>query len=258
MLTDACQIRRITDPADPAIQGFGRLQDATYADPDLLIPPSLFPTMVRNQGTDRCNFLVVAEAEGEVIGGMLFHYLPAPNTGFGSFIAVTPAARGRGVARSLHTTSFEMMEAEAGRTVHAMFIDVVAPERMSAAEAEQEAQIGSDPLARRHIFHRLGFRKVEVPYFQPPDEPGGEPITSMDLLCCPRTPADAIPSDWVVGTMLAYWTPWFGRPRAEEYAAELRRLCGRDVVDLSAAAPAGLPSPGGTPQAADERWSSCP
>lgn len=192
--------------------------------------------MIAHQGGDRRNFLLVAEAEGQVVGGSLFHYLPESNTGFGSYMAVAPAFRGRGVARALHEARFAALDAEAGEQVFAIFIDVIAPERMTGAEREQERRVGADPLARRQVFDRLGFGKVDVAYFQPPDVPGGEPITSMDLLCCPRAPASAVPADWVAGTMLAYWTPWFGRQRAEGYAAELRRMCGSTMVRLLGAA----------------------
>ncbi|MFZ5815251.1 MAG: GNAT family N-acetyltransferase [Bacillota bacterium] len=228
------RIRRVTDPADPAIAAFGELQERVYADPDLLIPPQYLPVMLARQSADRLNLMLVAELQGRVVGGVVFHCFPPVRTGFSSFMAVAPEERGRGLARRLHEARFAALDAAAGERgpVHGLFIDVVAPERLSPVELEQERAVGSDPVARRAIFHRLGFRRVDVAYFQPAEGSGGEPITSMDLLYCPREGAEWVETELVVGTMQAYWTPWLGRAAAERNAAELRRRCGGERVRL--------------------------
>lgn len=232
------RIRAITSPDDPAIQAFGRLQERVYADPDMLIPPEIFPVMLTRQGTERRNLMLVAEAGGEVVGGALFHYISRVNTGFSSFLAVAPEARGLGLARQLHQARFAALDEAAGARapVHGVFIDVVAPERLIAEEVERERAVGMDPAERRQIFHRLGFRKVDVAYEQPAEGSGGEAVTNMDLLYCPRQEADTVATDLVVGTMQAYWTPWLGRAAANSNAAKLRRRCGGEVVRLRPAA----------------------
>lgn len=226
-------IRALTDPADPAIAGFGRLQGQTYPEPDMLIPPRALPGLITHQTPERRNLMLVAEAAGTVVGGTVFHYFTGPNTGFSSFMAVAPGARGLGLARRLHAARLAALDAAAGAQapVHGLFIDVVAPERLTAAELAREKAVGADPVARRRVFHRLGFRRVDVAYYQPPDARGGAPITSMDLLYCPRVPADRVATALVAGTMHAYWAPWLGRA-ADLHAAELRRRCGGDHVAL--------------------------
>jgi len=237
---DLCTLalRQIKDPADPGIAAFGRLQERVYADSDLLIPPHVLPYMLARQSPHRANLMLVAQQGAEVVGGTIFHYFPAVNTGFSSFLAVAPEVRGCGLARRLHEARFALLDQTAGpqAPVNGLFIDVVAPERLSAEEWEQEREVGSDPAMRRRIFHRLGFRRVDVAYYQPPEGSGGEAITSMDLLYCPRTEAHAVRTDLVAGTMEVYWTDWLGRKVAAEHAAELRRRCGGEWVAL---APAG-------------------
>lgn len=225
-------IRRVADPRDPALAAFGSLQERTFADPELLIPPEVLPGMLARRSTQRRNYMLVAEQGEVVVGGAIFHYFPGVNTGFSSFLAVAPEVRGQGVARRLHEARFALLDEEAGRSVAGLFIDVLAPERMSPAEVAAEQAVGADPLLRRRIFDRLGFRKVDVAYYQPPDEPGAEPITTMDLLCCPRTPAEWVAAELVAATMHAYWTPWLGREAADTHAAQLRRRCGGDRVRL--------------------------
>jgi GNAT superfamily N-acetyltransferase len=242
------QIRAVTDPTDPAIAAFGALQERVYADPDLLIPPEHFPAMLARQSGERRNLMLVAETGGSVVGGALFHYLARVNAGFSSFLATAPEVRGQGVARLLHAARFDLLDAAAGAQapVAGVFIDVVAPERLTPEEWERERAAGIDPVDRRRIFHRLGFRKVDVAYFQPAEGSGGEAITSMDLLFCPRQEAEWVAADLVVGTMLAYWTPWLGKAAAERNAVELRRRCGGARVALIVSQgtfPPGRPGP---------------
>lgn len=241
MSPSAVKVRRVADPADPAIPAFGRIQERTYPDPGSLIPPAYFPRMLTSRLPERRNLMVVAEDRaGDVVGGSVFHYFPGPNTGFSSFMAVAPEVRGRGVARAIHDARLVALDEEAGpeAPVHGIFIDVVAPERLTARELEQERRVGADPIARRTIFQRLGFRRVKAVYHQPVGGPGGGPVTNMDLLYCPRTPTDLVPADLVVETMRAYWLRWLGPELSERSARELRERCGGEWVRLL---PADLP-----------------
>jgi GNAT superfamily N-acetyltransferase len=233
----AILIRPVTSAEDPAIVAFGALQERAYADPDLLIPPEVLPDMLARQTRERRNLMLVAEQDGTVVGGTVFHYFRGTNTGFSSFLAVAPELRGQGLARRIHEARFAALDEAAvpQAPVHGLFIDVVAPERLSQEELARERAFGLDPMDRRRIFQRLGFRKVDVAYYQPPDGYGGEMVTTMDLLYCPREPADWVTTDLVVGTMHAYWTPWLGRKAAGTHGAELRRRCGGERVALLSA-----------------------
>lgn len=227
------RIRRVVDPADPAIAAFGRLQESYYPEPDLLIPPVALPRMISNQGTQRYNFLLVAEMNGVVVGGTVFHLLVRPNSGFSSFLVVSPASRGRGIARALHEARLSELDAQAGTPVAGLFIDTVAPERLTLDQWQKEWAAGFDPVLRRSVFHQLGFRKVDVAYYQPPPRPGQEPITSLDLLYCPRTSGqEFVAADLIVETMHAYWLPWLGKATADEHAVALRKLCRGPMVRL--------------------------
>ncbi len=236
-------LRPVTDPADPAIAAFGRLQENAYFEPDMLIPAQYIGQMLGEVG-GRHNFLLVAEEDGTLLGGTLFHYLAPPGTGFSSFMAVDREARGRGIARQLHEERFRLLDAAAGgavpggtvpgRTVPGVFIDVVNPARLSAEELVREKAVGSDPTARRRAFAKLGFLQVDLRYEQPVGGRGGGPVTNMDLLFCPHEPGlDRLPVQLVADTMRAYWTSWMGPQRAAKYAAELAaRADGREEVAL--------------------------
>lgn len=226
-------IRRVTDPDDPAILAFGALQDRIYFEPEMLIPARYIGHLLRDGGEARQNVLLLAEEDGELLGGTLFHYLPDAGTGFSSFLGVDPSARGRGVARQLHTARWQALQDVSLGRCRALFIDVVNPERESAGQREQEQRAGSDATARRLRFHALGFRTVDLAYEQPvggdhPELEGGGPVTDMDLLTyIPEHPGtdlhpDTISAALVGATMRAYWTPWLGQDQAGRAALKLQ------------------------------------
>jgi GNAT superfamily N-acetyltransferase len=228
-------VRQVTDPRDPAIAGFGRMQRAAYFAPETLIPADYVPQMIVDGGHtgSRRNFLVVAEMNERVVGGTLFHWLAEAGSGFSSFMGVDRELRGRGIARRMHQERFRVLDEAAGGRAPGVFIDVVNPTRMSKRELERERRVGSDPWDRRRVFARLGFGQVDIRYEQPVGGPSGGPVTVLDLLYCPRDPADWVPTALVVATMEAYWSPWLGKMAARHHAQELEaRAAGRAMLAL--------------------------
>ena len=222
---EGVNIRRVTDPADPAIAAFGRLQDQVYFEPEMLIPARYISQLIGQRGA-RQNVLLLAEEDGQLLGGSFFHFFPESGTGFSSFLGVDRTARGRGVARQLHNARWQALQEVSNGECRALFIDVVNPLRESAGQREQERQAGSDATQRRQSFHALGFRTVDLAYEQPvggdnPELEGGGPVSDMDLLVyLPSTPP-TLPVSLVSATMRAYWTPWLGPQRAEQAALKL-------------------------------------
>jgi len=232
------RVRAIGGPDDPAIHAFGELQARAYFDPDMLIPAAYVGRILTVQTAERRNFLLVAEHDGRVIGGTLFHAFPLVGTGFSSFMATAPDVRGRGVARVLHDARFRTLDDAAGGRVTGVFIDVVNPGRLTPDELARERAVGSDPVARRRVFARLGFRQVGVRYEQPVGGENGGPVTNMDLLYCPRDPAVSVPVRLVADTMRAYWRDWLGAARTEQAARALEARAG-GATELSLLTPEG-------------------
>jgi GNAT superfamily N-acetyltransferase len=231
-------VREVTDSRDPTIRDFGRMQDAAYFAPETLIPGQYISRLLAAQSEARRNFLLVAELDGRVIGGTVFHWLAEASSGFSSFMGIERGLRGRGIARRLHEERFRVLDRAAGGYAPGVFIDVVNPTRMSAAELEREREVGSDPFDRRRVFEHLGFRQVAIRYEQPVGGPNGGPVTVLDLLFCPHEPAHSVATAFVVATMRAYWTPWMGAARADGHARELeQRAQGRAELALISPVP---------------------
>jgi len=234
-------LREVVDPDDAAIAEFGAMQRAAYFAPETLIPSEYIGRMLAQPGDGyaRHDHLVVAESDGHLVAGTVFHWLASAGVGFSSFMGVKQAFRGHGIARKLHQERFRVLDRDAGGRAPGVFIDVVNPTRLSAADLEREHQAGSDPWQRRKIFEHLGFRQVDIRYEQPVGGPGGGPVTNLDLLFCPRDPTDSIPTALVIATMRAYWTGWLGATRATHYAAELgARASGATLLRLVSPVPA--------------------
>jgi GNAT superfamily N-acetyltransferase len=217
------EIRRITNPIDPAVTAFVNMQNSVYFDPDALIPAGAIRMMLSIPMTGRRNFLIVVEENGKLLGGVIFHYLKKPNVGFSSFMGTSLEARGKGLGRKLHEARFAALDEAAGGKVEGVFLDSVAPERLTQEELGAERRVGSDPVVRRDVFQHLGFRKVAIRYEQPVGGSDGGPVTNMDLLFCPRESVDAIPTNLVVETMQGYWLPWLGPMAARHHAKMLKR-----------------------------------
>ncbi|GAA5533514.1 GNAT family N-acetyltransferase [Deinococcus aluminii] len=222
-------VRRVTDPHDPALAAFGQIQEESYYAPDMLIPPSVFPHLVAGggRGPREDRLLVAEDGAGRVLGGTVFHLLP--QAAFSSFLAVAPEARGRGIGHALHAARLEEVRA---RGLAGLFADSVFAGRQDAADREAEARTGTDPLARRRALHGLGYRTVDVPYWQPVGGPNGGPLTDLDLLYHPLDGADSVPTPLVADTLRAYWTAWLGQNRARREAEALAERAGQDILPL--------------------------
>jgi GNAT superfamily N-acetyltransferase len=218
-------VREVTDPNDPAIAGFGSMQNAAYFAPETLIPAQYIPRLLEGETGTRRNFLVVAELDGRVVGGALFHWLAEAGSGFSSFLGVARDHRHHGIARRLHEARFSVLDRASDGRVAGVFIDVVNPTRLSVAELDRERRAGSDPWDRRRTFEHLGFKQVDIRYEQPVGGPNGGPVTILDLLFYPRSPSDTVPTSLVVATMRAYWSPWLGAS-AVRHANELESRAG--------------------------------
>lgn len=221
-------VRQITSPDDPALAAFGQIQDRSYPDPDSLIPPGAFPHLLASQRSGRRNRIVVAEgAHGQVLGGSVYHLLP--QAAFSSFVAVAPESRGLGVGRALHAARLEDVR---GAGLAGLFADSVFAGRQNARAQAAEARIGPGAVARRRALHALGYRTVDVPYWQPVGGPDGGPVKDLDLLYHPLEPQGSVPTLLVTATLQSYWEGWLGQPRAQHEAQALAARAGTARLGL--------------------------
>ncbi|ACO47885.1 GNAT family N-acetyltransferase [Deinococcus deserti] len=222
-------VRRVTESSDPALLAFGQIQQRSYYAPEMLIPPAAFPRLVSSgrRGERRDRILVAESGAGKVLGGTVYHLLP--EAAFSSFLAVAPEVRGQGISRALHAARLGEVR-DAG--LSGLFADSVYAGRQSAADRAAETRAGTDPVARRRALHALGYRTVDVPYWQPVGGPDGGPLTDLDLLYQPLNGASSVETALVTATLRHYWGAWLGAERAAREAQALSERAGTDTLRL--------------------------
>lgn len=238
------QITDVVDPQDSDLQAFSHLMRSTFADPNLVLSTAQLNRMMdERHGADRRLHLLLARAGSTVLGGSLFSYVPATNCGFSEYIVLSPAARGRGLARRIFAHRLAILRAEAqdcGRPGPAgLFVEVANPGRVSAQLKDAERRLGVDTAVRWQIMHHFGFRRVEVPYSPPPGP--GDLVLYLDLLFLPLDPAVAaagrLSAQQILDTLAPIWRSWAPATYAG-YLAELGRVMGDGPLTLSAMVPA--------------------
>ena len=218
-------MKEITDPADPRLPGLAALLSGTFADPNTVLGLDRIREFLQANPADgpRRFCVLVAEHNASLVGATIFSYVVRSNCGFSEYIVVDPAHRGRRLGRRLFDARRAVLDAEALRrghhACHGVFIEVDSPTRTPPELAKAERQTALDVWQRLRIFDHLGFRRVDVPYVQPPLAADKHAIDYLDLLFAPwASEPHRIPSEWVFDTLEAIWSAWSPRTCASHLA----------------------------------------
>ena len=232
-------LTEITDAADPRLPRLAALLSRTFPDPNTVLGLERIQEFLQANRADgaRRFCVLVAEHNASIVGATIFSYVTGSNCGFSEYIVVDPAHRGLGLGRQLFDARKAVLDAEALRRgtarCHGVFIEVDSPTRTPPDLAQAERETAVDAWQRLRIFDHLGFRRVEVPYVQPPLAPDKQAIDYLDLLFAPWA-SDSwwIPSEWVFDTVEAIWSAWSPRTCASHLARLRSAVRGRRVALL--------------------------
>jgi GNAT superfamily N-acetyltransferase len=221
------ELRRLTDAHDPDLHAMAALMHAVFPDQNTVLGLDRLQEFVGQRTSDRVFNAVVAKEAGEVVGCVVFSYVPASNCGFSEYIAVAGNVRGGGLGRYLFDARRNLLDEQAGaagqRACSGLFIEADNPLRVPAALMEQERETAIDTRERLRIFAHLGFKRVDVAYVQPPLGPGKQAVIYLDLLFAPWATVGELQSidpTWVTGTVEPIWRSW----SPDTFAAELSKL----------------------------------
>jgi GNAT superfamily N-acetyltransferase len=225
-------LKSVVDPFDPDLAALSRLMDMTFADPNIVLGLDRmqeFLSANRPDGPRRFCVLVAKDAE-QVVGGCVFSHVASSNCGFSEYMLTDRSLRGQGIGRLLFDARKTILDAEAARlglgACNGVFIEVEHPDRSPADFAVAERETALEGWERLRIFDHLGFRRVEVPYVQPPLAEDKHPIEYLDLLFASWNPSTSehIPAAWVLDTVDAIWTAWTPRTAAGHLETLKRRV----------------------------------
>jgi GNAT superfamily N-acetyltransferase len=243
----APRIKQIDSPDDPDLEDLSNLMDVTFADPNIVLGLERMREFLaaNRPGAPRRFCILVATdpaRAGAVVGGSVFSHVPHSNCGFSEYIVADGVARGRGIGRQLFEARKEVLDTEARRfgydACRGLFIEVEHPDRVPADFAAIERETALEGWERLRLFHHLGFRRVQVPYVQPPLAPDKQPIDYMDLLFAPwqaeAASSGRIPTEWIFDTLEAIWSAW-SPDTAATYLDNLKQRVGTLEVSLQPA-----------------------
>ena len=231
----------VTDPADPRLAKLAALLNATFQDPNTVLGLDRIQEFLRANRADgpRRFHVLVAEQNDTIVAGTIFSYVAKSNCGFSEYIVADAAHRGLGLGRDLFNARKAVLDAEAllhgQEHCRGLFIEVDNPERTPPDLVQAERETALDVWQRLRIFAHFDFRRVDVPYVQPPLAAGKQAIDYLDLLFAPwASDAPRIPSEWIFDTVEAIWSAWAPDTFASYLATLRSALRGPDVALLDA------------------------
>ena len=236
-------VREVTDPDDPAIAGFGEMQNAAYFAPETLDPGAVHPSPAG--GADRrAPQLSHRGGDGRAgrgwravsfsgRGGQWLFQLPrggalvSPAWGCAALARGTPAGCWSELLRAASPACSSTWS-----TLRACLLQSSSASARPARTPGIAAAPSSTWASNRWTFATSSPSAART----------AGPVTILDLLFCPRSPsATGTDTSLVVATMRAYWSPWLRRRRrAPREELEVPRQRGhRAGIDLTRTAARG-------------------
>ena len=239
-------VERIESPADPDLEKLSALMNFTFPDPNTVLGLDRMQEFLaaNRPGAARRFCVLVATdpaRDGAVVGGTVFSYVGRSACGFSEYLLVDRPVRGTGLGRVLFDARKKVLDDTARGGGYGgcrgLFIEVDSPLRVPPDFAAIERQTALDAWERLRLFDHLGFRRVDVPYVQPPLARDKQAIDYLDLLYAPwqADAAAAIPSAWVLDTLEAIWSAWTPETAAK-HLARMRRIVRDDMALLTLSA----------------------
>jgi GNAT superfamily N-acetyltransferase len=231
------EIHEVAAGSDPEIHALSRLMIDSLSDPNTVLDEDRLIEFLQRRESARSFHILVAAEAGELVGGVVFSYVTASRCGFSEYLVVRQDRRRAGIGRRLVEARRAVLDRRARALGHecarGVFIEVDNPDRVPVRQEGHTASL--DARTRLRVFDRLGFRRVAMPYVQPPLGPGKQAVYYMDLLFAAWDPdviaSRRIASDWIIDTVGPIWRGW-SPDRCREFLGWLSRRMPGDSVEL--------------------------
>jgi GNAT superfamily N-acetyltransferase len=173
--------------------------------------------------------IVLAELDGEPIGGSVLDYLAEPNAGVIEFLFIGAAHRLKGLGRSLLDETARILERDARAAAAKPLAAIVA--EMNDPFRPGETPDNLDPFERCAMWGRWGFGKLGFPYVQPALSRGQKPVEGLALIARPGDGSDAVDAPWVLSVVGEYmrWAMRIDEPSRNRQYQEMERFLGEYV-----------------------------
>ncbi len=180
--------------------------------------------------------IVVAEADGQPVGGAVSDYLAGPNAGMIEFLFVASGARGSGLGRALLDETIRLLRADARAAGRPPLVAVTA--EMNDPFRRAPTPDNLDPFERAAIWGRWGFSALGMRYVQPALSRGQQPVRNLILIArmLARPATRYVRPAWALDLVAEYlrWAMRIATPRANrEFRAMADALATQARVGLT-------------------------
>jgi GNAT superfamily N-acetyltransferase len=170
--------------------------------------------------------IVLAELDGEPIGGSVFDYLAEPNAGIIEFLFIGAAQRRRGFGKSLLDETARLLERDARAAAAKPLAAIVA--EMNDPFRPGVTPDNLDPFERCVMWGKWGFGKLRFPYVQPALSRRQQPVEGLALIARPAAGSDAVDASWLLSVVGGYmrWAMRIDDPSRNRQYQEMGRFLG--------------------------------
>jgi ribosomal protein S18 acetylase RimI-like enzyme len=175
-----------------------------------------------NEGEDR--HIIHMKNKSSIIGSMIFSYFHKSNAGYIPYIVIDPSYRQKGYARTLFERAMQILEQDAKKLkknlVKYVYLEI--------------DKFGDKIPPSAYLWHRLGFKRINLSYIQPPLNKEKSHSDNLILAVYPLNHDNSfIPSDDVKIFLKEFFTRSFDIPKylIDDYIKEMncrldeKRLC---------------------------------
>jgi hypothetical protein len=177
---DIIHSREGLQKAKKKVARFVKVYEAAFPDVDEREDFDIIKSRIEEKGfeDDPKTFLALSAN-----GGMVMEYYHSSGCMLLTYIAIEEGSRGKGEARDLIERSLpkviELIRNETGKSVRGIFFEVNNPQ-LTPVENDS-----IDPWQRLVFFKKMGARRIDIPYVQPPLGEGKKRVKNLYLCCFP-------------------------------------------------------------------------
>lgn len=214
-------IRPVTGRDSPYLPAAAALLMALFPDYRRYVPLLAWWAMnAEPSGGGVVSHLWLVEADQRPVGLRIFHYLPVRSLGYGAFIGLLPAYRGRGLGSWVQQAMLAQLRADARRMGRPALYGCCSEVDPSAAD-------------RLAFFQRFGGIRLDLPYYEPPmverlpawvgcEESAAIPPRRMDLLFYAGRPGQRLGPEEAAGVAEALYSEYYRVPVDSWYLSRVR------------------------------------
>ena len=130
--------------------------------------------------------VTIARYENEIVGGLIYNYLPMANLGFVEFISVSPKFKGKNIAQSLMNSAFQKLQEEAKARGLPRPLGIL---------GEADFREPHTKTSKINFFKKMNVQLLKYDYVQPALEQGKQALDYLRMIFIPAVETQNLSSE---------------------------------------------------------------